>query len=104
MTRCAPTVALRGGRGVRCARAVLLALETSPRLAPLFAEQLPAWGFPAPRVVCDYAGAMRVVWAIRASRRGSGLSQVWRYALRLIRASALSTDFGEQPIPLAISR
>jgi release factor glutamine methyltransferase len=43
----------------------LLALETSPRLAPLLAEQLPAWGFPQPRVVCDYAGAMRVVWAIR---------------------------------------
>jgi release factor glutamine methyltransferase len=43
----------------------LLAFETSPRLAPLLAEQLPAWGFPQPRVVCDYAGAMRVVWAIR---------------------------------------
>jgi release factor glutamine methyltransferase len=43
----------------------LLAFETSPRLAPLLAEQLPAWGFPQPRIICDYAGAMRVVWAIR---------------------------------------
>jgi release factor glutamine methyltransferase len=42
----------------------LLAFETSPRLAPLLAEQLPAWGFPQPRIVCDYAGVMRVVWAI----------------------------------------
>jgi release factor glutamine methyltransferase len=57
----------RIARGARCALRAggLLALETSPRLAPLLAEQLPAWGFPQPRVVCDYAGAMRVVWAIR---------------------------------------
>jgi len=44
----------------------LLALETSPRLAPIIAEQLPAWGFPSPHIVRDYAGAMRVVWAVRA--------------------------------------
>jgi release factor glutamine methyltransferase len=44
----------------------LLALETSPRLAPMIAEQLPAWGFPSPHIVRDYAGAMRVVWAVRA--------------------------------------
>ena len=44
----------------------LLALETSPRLAPMIAEQLPAWGFPSPYIVRDYAGAMRVVWAVRA--------------------------------------
>jgi release factor glutamine methyltransferase len=44
----------------------LLAFETSPRLAPLLAEQLPAWGFPSPHIVRDYTGAMRVVWAVRA--------------------------------------
>ena len=44
----------------------LLAFETSPRLAPLLAEQLPAWGFPSPYIVRDYTGAMRVVWAVRA--------------------------------------
>ncbi len=44
----------------------LLALETSPRLAPMIAEQLPAWGFPSPHIVRDYAGAMRVVWTVRA--------------------------------------
>jgi release factor glutamine methyltransferase len=56
----------RIARGARCALRAggLLALETSPRLAPLLAEQLPAWGFRQPRIVCDYAGIMRVVWAI----------------------------------------
>jgi release factor glutamine methyltransferase len=56
----------RIARGARCALRAggLLAFETSPRLAPLLAEQLPAWGFPQPRIVCDYAGVMRVVWAI----------------------------------------
>jgi release factor glutamine methyltransferase len=44
----------------------LLAFETSPRLAPLLAEQLPAWGFAQPRIERDYTGAMRVVWAVRA--------------------------------------
>jgi release factor glutamine methyltransferase len=44
----------------------LLAFETSPRLAPLVAAQLPVWGFPEPQVVCDYSGAMRVVRATRA--------------------------------------
>ena len=44
----------------------LLALETSPRLAPLIAEHLLGWGFSSPRIVRDYAGAMRVVWAVRA--------------------------------------
>jgi methylase of polypeptide subunit release factors len=43
----------------------LLAFETSPRLAPLLAEQLPVWGFPSPHIVCDYAGDARVVWAVR---------------------------------------
>jgi len=43
----------------------LLAFETSPRLAPLLAEQLPAWGFPSPHIVRDYAGNARVVWAVR---------------------------------------
>ena len=43
----------------------LLAFETSPRLAPLLAEQLPAWGFPSPHIVRDYAGDARVVWAVR---------------------------------------
>ena len=43
----------------------LLAFETSPRLAPLLTEQLPAWGFPQPCVAHDYAGATRVVWATR---------------------------------------
>ena len=58
----------RIARGARCALRVggLLAFETSPRLAPLLAEQLPAWGFLQPRIVCDYAGAMRVVWALRS--------------------------------------
>ncbi|BCW96789.1 MAG: peptide chain release factor N(5)-glutamine methyltransferase [Fimbriimonadales bacterium] len=42
----------------------LLAFETSPRLAPLIAAQLPAWGFAQPQIMHDYAGAMRVVWAI----------------------------------------
>ena len=44
----------------------LLAFETSPRLAPLLTERLPAWGFPKPCVAHDYAGATRVVWATRA--------------------------------------
>jgi release factor glutamine methyltransferase len=43
----------------------LLAFETSPRLAPLLAEQLPVWGFPSPHIVRDYAGDARVVWAVR---------------------------------------
>jgi release factor glutamine methyltransferase len=43
----------------------LLAFETSPRLAPLLAEQLPVWGFPSPYIVRDYAGDARVVWAVR---------------------------------------
>jgi release factor glutamine methyltransferase len=56
----------RIARGARCALRTggLLAFEASPRLAPLLAEQLPAWGFRQPRIVCDYAGVMRVVWAI----------------------------------------
>ncbi|MCS7301587.1 MAG: methyltransferase, partial [Fimbriimonadales bacterium] len=41
----------------------LLAFETSPRLAPLLAEQLPHWGFDAPQVRRDYSGAERVVYA-----------------------------------------
>jgi len=44
----------------------LLAFETSPRLAPLLTQQLPAWGFPSPHIVRDYAGDARVVWAVRA--------------------------------------
>ncbi|MCL6536754.1 MAG: peptide chain release factor N(5)-glutamine methyltransferase [Armatimonadetes bacterium] len=43
----------------------LLAFETSPRLAPLLAEQLPVWGFPSPHIARDYAGDARVVWAVR---------------------------------------
>jgi release factor glutamine methyltransferase len=58
----------RVAQGARCVLRAggLLAFETSPRLAPLLAERLPAWGFPSPHIVRDYAGAMRVVWAIRA--------------------------------------
>jgi release factor glutamine methyltransferase len=58
----------RIAQGARCVLRAggLLAFETSPRLAPLLAERLPAWGFPSPHIVRDYAGAMRVVWAIRA--------------------------------------
>lgn len=44
----------------------LLAFETSPRLAPLLAEQLGRWGFRQPQVVYDYAGMPRVVWATAA--------------------------------------
>ncbi len=43
----------------------LLAFETSPRLAPLLAEQLPRWGFANPQVVRDYSGAERVVYVVR---------------------------------------
>ncbi|MFN7016148.1 MAG: peptide chain release factor N(5)-glutamine methyltransferase [Fimbriimonadales bacterium] len=46
-------------------RPSLLAFETSPRLAPLLAEQLPCWGFANPQVVRDYSGAERVVYVVR---------------------------------------
>ena len=42
----------------------LLLLETSPRLAPLLAEQLPRWGFKNPQVRRDYSNLERVVYAI----------------------------------------
>lgn len=41
----------------------LLAFETSPRLAPLLAEQLPRWGFKNPQVRRDYSHRERVVSA-----------------------------------------
>ncbi|GIV05355.1 MAG: release factor glutamine methyltransferase [Fimbriimonadales bacterium] len=41
----------------------LLAFETSPRLAPLLAEQLPRWGFKNPQIRRDYSNRERVVYA-----------------------------------------
>jgi release factor glutamine methyltransferase len=41
----------------------LLAFETSPRLVPLLAEQLPRWGFKNPQVRRDYSNLERVVYA-----------------------------------------
>lgn len=41
----------------------LLAFETSPRLAPLIAEQLPRWGFKNPQIRRDYSNRERVVYA-----------------------------------------
>ncbi|GIV08163.1 MAG: release factor glutamine methyltransferase [Fimbriimonadales bacterium] len=53
---------------VKAARCVLrspglIALETSPRLAPDVAECLAEHGFAHPRVRADYSGVARVVWA-----------------------------------------
>ncbi|GIV11227.1 MAG: release factor glutamine methyltransferase [Fimbriimonadales bacterium] len=41
----------------------LIALETSPRLAPDVVECLAEHGFAHPRVRADYSGVARVVWA-----------------------------------------
>ncbi len=41
----------------------LIALETSPRLAPAVAECLARHGFTCPQIRQDYGGAARVVWA-----------------------------------------
>lgn len=41
----------------------LLAFETSPRLAPRLAEQLPRWGFKNPQIRRDYSNRERVVYA-----------------------------------------
>ncbi len=41
----------------------LLAVETSPRLAPTLAEALQRWGYPNPHLEQDYSGHLRVVWA-----------------------------------------
>ncbi|OYT70353.1 MAG: protein-(glutamine-N5) methyltransferase, release factor-specific [Armatimonadetes bacterium JP3_11] len=41
----------------------MLAFETSPRLAPLLAEQLPRWGFKNPQVRRDYSNRERVLYA-----------------------------------------
>lgn len=53
-----------GAQRVLCSGG-LLAFETSPRLAPRLAEQLPEWGFPTPQIEHDYAGMPRIVWATR---------------------------------------
>lgn len=42
----------------------LLALETSPRLAPDVAECLAQHGFASPQIRPDYSGTARVVWAV----------------------------------------